>query len=128
VKSYISELLTDDSEFSFDAAVQLFYFEVVLANFEHGEQIPFLSRHAILHGADVGYGTKSNSLRTILLFDYVQSNLGVVAIGKGGCYHLPFCSSVRRTKTNGTRGELRFFQHENKAKAVRLYACKRCIR
>lgn len=45
----------------------------VLAAFEHGSSPNSdLSRHAILHGGDTNYGSERNSMRTIMLFDYVQ--------------------------------------------------------
>ncbi|MGN4256648.1 hypothetical protein ACTFO4_25400 [Bacillus cereus group sp. MYBKT14-1] len=72
LKEYIEEILDDNSIKSFDDAITEFYKETVLVKFAHGDPIDsFLSRHAILHGADVNYPTKPNALKTILLFDYL---------------------------------------------------------
>ena len=38
---------------------------------ETNEEPRPLNRHAILHGHDVNYATEANSLRCILLLDYV---------------------------------------------------------
>jgi len=72
-KEYFIKLLSKTEIYSYDQAIKTFLFNVILVGFEHGT-IPksFLSRHAILHGADTTYGTVTNSLKSILLFDYLQ--------------------------------------------------------
>lgn len=73
LKSYISKLTKNNRIDEFDDVVNKFLLNIVLVNFEHGKPInSSLSRHAILHGADKNYGTKKNSLKTIILFDYLQ--------------------------------------------------------
>jgi hypothetical protein len=58
----------------FKENIRRFIFEIVLVQFEHGNELgSFLSRHAILHGADCDYASPENSLKIILLFDYLQS-------------------------------------------------------
>lgn len=47
--------------------------------FEYGDPLPQLSRHAILHGADTGYGTPANSLKAILYFDSIRKGLAKLA-------------------------------------------------
>jgi hypothetical protein len=72
LKYYVELLLNKKETFSFDDSMQLFYFNVVLDSFQHGQILESpLSRHAILHGADTNYGTELNSLRCILLLDYL---------------------------------------------------------
>lgn len=76
IKEYLTRLLSEVGRFSFDEGIKAFYFKNVLASFEHGKPIrSFLSRNAILHGADVGYGTPENSLKCILLFDYIHDKI-----------------------------------------------------
>lgn len=76
MKEYLVRLLSEDSQYSFDDAIKTFYFEKVLVSFEHGKPLrSFLSRNAILHGADVNYGTAENSLKSILLLDYMHLKL-----------------------------------------------------
>lgn len=76
MKEYLTRLLSEESRFSFDDAIKAFYFEKVLVSFEHGKPIrSYLSRNAILHGADVQYGTAENSLKSILLLDYIFAKI-----------------------------------------------------
>ncbi|MFP3489612.1 hypothetical protein R0K20_18625, partial [Staphylococcus sp. SIMBA_130] len=69
-------LLNDTSAFSFDQQVEKYYVDTILAEFTRGEEIKSdLSRHAILHGADTDYGTKVNSIKTILVLDTIIEKL-----------------------------------------------------
>ncbi|EOO33277.1 hypothetical protein IIU_03390 [Bacillus cereus VD133] len=76
-KSFLGQfLLGDKGSFSFDEQIEEFYLNTVLANFDRGKEVESdLSRHAILHGEDVSYGTKINSLKSILIFDYLFDKL-----------------------------------------------------
>jgi len=93
------KLLNDTDNYSFDEAIQKYYLDIILAGFEHGT-VPksFLSRHAILHGGDTNYGNITNSLKSILLFDYLQDKFRLLSIGNGNCYHLIGCSVVQRNR------------------------------
>lgn len=72
LKQLMESILIEESVFSLDDVLKIFYFELVLDSFTHGQVIKSpLSRHAILHGADTNFGYKINSLRCILLFDYL---------------------------------------------------------
>ncbi|RBP25385.1 MULTISPECIES: hypothetical protein [Bacillus] len=69
-------LLGQNSSFSFDKQIENFYIKTILARFDRGKEIKSdLSRHAILHGGDINYGTKINSLKAILVFDYIFDKL-----------------------------------------------------
>jgi len=46
----------------------------LLERFGHGDPIPSISRHAILHGGDVDYGTCETSLKIILFIDWLSLN------------------------------------------------------
>jgi len=76
-KSFLGQfLLGDKGSFSFDEQIEEFYLNTVLVNFDRGKEVESdLSRHAILHGEDVSYGTKINSLKGILIFDYLFDKL-----------------------------------------------------
>ncbi|HDX9526618.1 TPA: hypothetical protein ROX84_001793 [Bacillus thuringiensis] len=76
-KSFLGQfLLGDKGSFSFDEQIEEFYLNTVLVNFDRGKEVESdLSRHAILHGEDVNYGTKVNSLKCILIFDYLFDKL-----------------------------------------------------
>jgi len=79
-------------------ATRHFYRHVVLADFIHGHPIPSnLSRHAILHGADTGYGRVA-SLKALLLVEAVQDCFQFVALEQSQVYHLAGCSFVRGAK------------------------------
>jgi hypothetical protein len=69
-------ILGDTNTFSFDEEIEKIYTTIILAEFERGKEVESeLSRHAILHGEDVKYGTKLNSLKAILIFDYLFNKL-----------------------------------------------------
>lgn len=56
-----------------DDATTEFYKNIVLANFTwESDPILGLNRHQILHGKDVVFGTQTNALKTLLLFDAFQ--------------------------------------------------------
>lgn len=76
-KNFLAQVILGDTDkFSFNEEIEKIYTTIVLAGFERGKPINSeLSRHAILHGEDVNYGTKLNSLKTILLFDYLFKKL-----------------------------------------------------
>lgn len=56
-----------------DDATTEFYKNIMLANFTWKEDpILGLNRHQVLHGKDVIFGTQTNALKTLLLFDAFQ--------------------------------------------------------
>lgn len=59
----------------FNQATREFYFKFILHRFDHGKELPVLSRHAILHGEDTNFGTEVKSLKAILLFDFLQEKI-----------------------------------------------------
>jgi hypothetical protein len=78
IRQKVKLLLNSDEEklFTFDKEIQEFYLNIVLSSFGHNLEIkPFFSRHAILHGGDTEYGTGENSIRCIMLFDYLVRKL-----------------------------------------------------
>lgn len=52
------------------------------------------SRHAIAHGHDLSYGTPQNSLKAILLLDYVIWAIKDLRLVEDGVYHRPTCISI----------------------------------
>lgn len=75
LKEYINELADKESTFSLDEVLTSFFEDVLYTRFEIGKKLPQLSRNAILHGADARYGTKLNSIKCILLFDFLVQKL-----------------------------------------------------
>ena len=74
--TYAKKLLEPKAGVTYDmkAATRDFILKTLLVTFQHGGPInSFMSRHAILHGADTDYGTAVTSLKAILLFDNVQN-------------------------------------------------------
>lgn len=68
-REYMNELAEHDPFAG--GLVQEFVADILAARFEHGADVSSpLSRHAILHGGDVGYGNEVNSRTAILLVDY----------------------------------------------------------
>lgn len=107
-----------------DTAHEAFFENFVMVQFQDWLEPPpsSLSRHSILHGHDVNYGSAANSLKVILLFDYFQRRLRrLVGIGKGKCYHLVGCAFV-----DVTRGDLVSYEDPFLAKAAGKRPCMRC--
>lgn len=76
---YLEPIRTQGSRFQRTTA--RFVVETLWSGFFHGAPVPALSRHAILHGADVQYGTGGNSLRAILYFDNIRDALNAQRLG-----------------------------------------------
>ncbi|MED3785247.1 hypothetical protein P4533_13510 [Geobacillus stearothermophilus] len=75
LKIYLKYLLINNEEklYSLKDALYVYYTKHILAHFEHGKEVDSqISRHAILHGAINNYGNKENSLKLILLFDFLS--------------------------------------------------------
>jgi hypothetical protein len=54
-----------------------YYVDVINESFDpsHGAAIPDLSRHAVAHGTDTGFGTAEKSLKIILVLDVLVSGI-----------------------------------------------------
>lgn len=90
-------LLSADDDVT-GAAFREFIGTVLLVGFKHGEPLGSnFSRHAILHGADTQYATPANSLRAILLFDYLVSSFRLVGLEGSPAFHMPGCAHVLRS-------------------------------
>lgn len=48
-----------------------YYVDNLLEGFKHLEPIEYLSRHALMHGADYQYGTEVNSTKSIMIMEYL---------------------------------------------------------
>jgi hypothetical protein len=122
VSRYVSVAL--GRRFRFDRAGIAFVAEVLMGNFDWGSPIPRLSRHAILHGADVNYATEANSLRAILLLDQLQERVGYVSSPKGRSYHLVTCWTLGSVKRKRLR---RSYRSSDEAEAEGLLRCGHCL-
>ena len=71
IKDYVKFIFARNSRF--DRVGKAFFISILMEGFEWKDPIPFLSRHAILHGADTNYASASNPLRLILIFDQLQA-------------------------------------------------------
>jgi hypothetical protein len=73
---YLKHLLikpNEEESYSFEDAIHIYYMQHILVHFEHGKEIRSeVSRHAILHGGLTNYGSRENSLKLILLFDFLS--------------------------------------------------------
>lgn len=127
LREYSEKLLSDRGFFSFDEAIWQFLDEVVLARFEHGVgSYPTFSRHAILHGADTEYGTATNSLKCILLFDYVQAKFRVASVGNGKAYHANWCPVVQKHRMHRAKPMITTYSSTQAAEKAGKVACKLC--
>lgn len=67
---YLSDIASTSNHIPDFKALKIFIENTLCQNFEWGSPIPAsLNRHAILHGACTDFGTKLNSVKTIVLFD-----------------------------------------------------------
>ncbi|HMA60154.1 MAG TPA: hypothetical protein VKN64_07660 [Halanaerobiales bacterium] len=97
LKEYITRLNTNRR--IFNNLLKDFYLKIILVGFGHGEEInSCLSRHAIVHGGDVDFGTKINSLKTILLLNYVQDCFNIILIKEEDVYHEYGCDILMSKK------------------------------
>lgn len=84
-----------------DALVE-FCASVVYVAFAHGEPLSStLSRHAILHGGDVAYGTAANSLKLLLLIDSLQDNFKLTVLEGSDVYHNDDCLALVHSTARG---------------------------
>lgn len=96
-KKLLEKALSNRNRFSFDEAIFNIIALKVFGNFKHGETPDFeINRNAILHGANADYGTHINSLKCILMFDYLQSKVGYVTFAGSKRHHKVTCSVVTR--------------------------------
>jgi hypothetical protein len=94
-RAYLNETMTIFDDSYFDNSAINFFINVLMIEFQHGKKIlPLSSRHAILHGADVKYGTRENSLKMILLFDYIQDKFSFFSRDNSNIYHVVGCNKV----------------------------------
>lgn len=73
---YIETISNPNSELSLDEVLEHYFKSVLYTKFIIGKKrASQLSRNAILHGIDIKYGTRTNSIKCILLFDYLVERL-----------------------------------------------------
>lgn len=77
---YLEKLLINpintEKDLNMDQVLQQYFGKFILVGFKHGKEITSdISRHAILHGGLKEYGTQFNSIKLILLFDYLRNSI-----------------------------------------------------
>lgn len=120
---YIKKLYDLNSRtYNIDRVVKEILLNNILVNFIHGYRInSTLSRNAILHGADIEYGTAKNSLKTILLFNYLQRSFELLVIKDSKIYHKIGCYYLIRSDK-----EKKVYSSETQAKDEGKRPCKIC--
>lgn len=104
-----------------DALVE-FCASVVYVAFAHGEPLSStLSRHAILHGGDVAYGTEASSLKLLLLIDSLQDNFKLTVLEGSDVYHNDDCLALVHSTARG-----RSYKTLDAVLAGGKRPCKRC--
>jgi hypothetical protein len=99
-----------------------FVTDSLLVNFEHGsDKISPLSRHAILHGADIHYATRKNSLKVILLINALNRLFRFESLVNSKIIHLYGCSLIKNSKK-----ERIFYSKFIEAKRNGLDICEKC--
>lgn len=70
-KRYVEDIL-EKNQITHDKKILKAYFmNFILENFVYGNEIPKFSRHAILHGADINFATKVNSINLIITLNII---------------------------------------------------------
>jgi len=123
---YLDQLLppTDEEGLrqKLDAVLHSFFITVLLAPFDHGASIPVdVSRHAILHGADISYATEITSLKAVLTVNALQNSFQLVALRGGSVFHHAGCRLIA-----SSRREREHFQRREKVISEGLRPCKVC--
>ena len=121
VKSNVTQLMLDGGLLEYNDLYRQFVMDVVLANFEHGDPIPDLNRHAILHGADIDYARAEKSLKAILVLDFLLTHIHLISVGSAKTYHRPECACLRKRDSRR-----KVYQSAVMARAFGLTPCQRC--
>jgi hypothetical protein len=122
-KELLEKALSNKNWVSFDEAIYNIITNKVFGNFKHGENLDFeINRNAILHGANTDYGTKINSLKCILMFDYIQSKVGYVTFKGSKRHHKVNCSVVTRYLEKNPNATVEPYSYNDKYKEP----CKIC--
>lgn len=81
-KKYTLELLDNFEIDDYGRIAKTYFMQYILAEFFHGDSIPKFSRHAIMHGADIGFGTQINNINLILTLDIIFECMNNVKLVK----------------------------------------------
>ena len=82
-----------------DSLVREYYLRQVLKSIGRRDEVPdSLNRHCVLHGRDLAYDTSANSLRALILLDYLSTSLVIVSAEGSRVYHRAGCSAVMRSR------------------------------
>lgn len=127
LKKYVQRLFDSGVKSQIVAAVNkavvVFWQGILYTRFEHGQPIASpLSRHAVLHGGDVDYGTADGSLKAILLIDLFQSSFTFTVVDGSAVYHAGDCAALSRAK-----GTIRFLKQEQEAIDEGRRPCRKCL-
>ncbi len=121
-RKYLEKLFSDVPSQN-ELAIKDFILKRVLARFVHGSPInSTISRHAIMHGADTSFGTYSNSIKALLLIDYLQEYFGYVRIVGSNRYHIHGCHYL-----NQTIRPVEVSKYTNKFKEEGCLPCSICM-
>lgn len=103
-------------------SIREFVINVLMVTFIHGENIESsLSRHAILHGADTDYGTRTNSLKLILLIENIKNLFRFESIENSKIFHFYGCPAL-----NSSTRKRSFYSNVQEARRAGLTGCRRC--
>lgn len=99
-----------------------FFTNILMATFFHGNSMKIQpNRHAILHGADIQYGTEANSLKLILVIENLRRLFRFESLENGGVFHIYGCPSVQISARKRI-----FYSSPQEAIRLGLKGCKRC--
>ena len=103
-------------------ALRRFVTAKLMAPFVHGRPVENSpSRHAILHGADLHYGSEANSLKLILFMENIRQLFRFETIDGSRLFHVYGCPSLKQSRRKRI-----FFSNRMEAARSGLAGCKRC--
>lgn len=121
-KMYFKKLLKTDKSKEYEESLNKYIADSLLMQSIHGQgEKTKLSKHAIAHGEDVEYGTAANSLRMILLVDFIQRAFRNIVEDKKKMYHKPGCLALIKSKE-----DLHHCRNKKKLIAKGYQACTMC--
>lgn len=118
LKKFIEQ--SSDNNIPADKVLKTFYTDILLEMYYYGDSVSSINRHAILHGVDVDYGTEVNSLKLILLFDYLQYHYSYVSLKNINTIHRVGCGYLKNSKR-----EKEFFSLDTDLS--NFHRCKTCF-
>ncbi len=107
INAYLDELFLVSSSGikQYDKLLIEFFNQNMMVSFVHGDTVTsHTSRHAIIHGKDLKYGTEENSLKLILFLNYLQQKFHYFSLFGDSTYHCSGCNYAHPIYVEAEKG------------------------